>query len=128
LTNAAFLSAFLFMSTSSIGKDQVNGVSVRFSRIWSRMSGEVRAVKVADGVVVNEEDREDEGANEVEDEEDCMKTRAKRRNWVFKYSSSRTCDCRHRPNRRPKNYKYPNVPTNWMKIAYFYPENQYTIR
>ena len=42
------------------------------------MSGEVRAAKVADGVVVNEEDREDEGANEVEAEEDCMKTRAKR--------------------------------------------------
>jgi len=85
LTNAAFLSAFLFVSTSSIGRDQVNGASVRFSRIWSRMSGEVRAAKVADvgdRVVVNEDRtvREDEGANEVEAEEDCMKTRAKRRN------------------------------------------------
>lgn len=73
------------MSTSSIGRDQVNGASVRFSRIWSRMSGEVRAAKVADvddRVVVNEDRtvREDEGANEVEAEEDCMKTRAKRRN------------------------------------------------
>lgn len=49
------------------------------------MSGEVRAAKVADvddRVVVNEDRtvREDEGANEVEAEEDCMKTRAKRRN------------------------------------------------
>lgn len=74
------------MSTSSIGRDQVNGSSVRFSRIWSRMSGEVRAAKVADvddGVVVDEEDRSvrgDGGANEVEAEEDCMETKAKRRN------------------------------------------------
>ena len=48
LTNAAFLSAFLFMSISSIGRDQVNGVSVRFSRIWSRILDKVWVAKVAE--------------------------------------------------------------------------------
>lgn len=74
------------MSASSTGRDQVNGTGVRLSRIWSRMSGEVRAAKVADvddEVVVNEEDRtvrEDEGANEVEAEEDCMRPKGETEN------------------------------------------------
>ena len=65
------------MRTSSIGSDQVKGASVRFSRIWSRMSGEVKAARVADvkaedkEVVVDGVAREDEVV-EVEEEEDCI--------------------------------------------------------
>lgn len=50
---------------------------MRFSRIWSRMSGEVKAARVADvkaedkEVVVDGVAREDEVV-EVEEEEDCI--------------------------------------------------------
>lgn len=55
----------------------MKGASVRFSRIWSRMSGEVKAARVADvkaedkEVVVDGVAREDEVV-EVEEEEDCI--------------------------------------------------------